>query len=84
MIPMAEYKSARAEADHTAALLRAALMRAGVPEREAARVRGLVTGSGRAYIELGALHISNAVKLCEALPLAQVGTTSELPADTTD
>jgi hypothetical protein len=78
---MDQYKSARAEADHVAALLRAALVRAGVPEGEAARVRGLVTGSGRAYIELGALRMGSAVKLCEALPLARAGTTATLPAE---
>lgn len=70
MIPMAEYKSARAEAEHTAALLRAALKRAGVPEEESARVRALVTGKGRAYVEIGALPVGSAVKLLNALPLA--------------
>lgn len=84
MIPMDQYKSARAEADHVAGLLRAALMRAGVPEGEAARVRGLVTGSGRAYIELGALRMGTAVKLCEALPLSLASATSEPPTDAPD
>lgn len=51
---MDQYKSARAEAEHTAALLRAAMQRAGLPEHEAARVRVLVTGKGRAYVEIGA------------------------------
>lgn len=71
---MSEYKSARAEADHTAALLRAALHRAGVPERDTARVRSLVTNSGRAYVELGTLPVGSAVKLLDALP-------SEVPRD---
>ncbi|MFG2650209.1 hypothetical protein [Streptomyces sp. NPDC048436] len=78
---MDQYKSARAEADHVAALLRFALMRAGVPEGEAARVRGVVTGSGRAYVELGALRMGSAVKLCEALPLAGDGAAPSPPAD---
>jgi hypothetical protein len=73
---MAQHKGSRAEADHTAALLRAALMRAGIPE-DAARVRALVTGTGRAYVEVGALPISSAVKLLNALPVA-------LPDDDTD
>lgn len=70
MIPIDQYKSARAEAEHTAALLRAALQRAGIPEREAARLRPLVTSKGRAYVEIGALPIASAVKLLNALPLA--------------
>lgn len=70
MIPMREYKSARAEAEHTAALLRAALMRAGISEEQASRVRALVTGKGRAYVEVGALPVGSAVKLLNALPLA--------------
>ncbi|MHC3815885.1 hypothetical protein [Streptomyces sp. DT9] len=81
MIPMDQYKSARTEADHVAGLLRAALVRAGIPELEASRVRGLVTGSGRAYIELGALRVGSAVKLCEALPLARTSAPPVLPAD---
>lgn len=72
MIPMAEYKGARSEAEHTAALLRAALTRAGISEREAARVRALVTGKGRAYVEIGALPVGSVVKLLNALPLALV------------
>ncbi|MFD9563172.1 hypothetical protein [Streptomyces sp. NPDC059994] len=75
------YKRAWAEADHVADLLRAALVRVGVPEAEAARVRGLVTGSGCAYVELGALRMGSAVKLCEALPLARHSATPVLPAD---
>jgi hypothetical protein len=67
---MDRYKSARAEAEHTAALLRAALTRAGVPEETAGRVRALVTGKGRAYVEVGALPLESAVKLLNALPLA--------------
>ncbi|MFI6494924.1 hypothetical protein [Streptomyces sp. NPDC050564] len=70
MIPMDRYKSARAEAEHTAALLRAALTRAGIPEEAAARVRALVTGKGRAYVEVGALPLDSAVKLLNALPFA--------------
>ncbi|GGJ55412.1 hypothetical protein GCM10010121_077520 [Streptomyces brasiliensis] len=72
MIPMTQYKSARAEAEHTAALLRAALQRVGLPEEETARVRALVTGRGRAYVEVGALPLGSAVKLLNALPLALV------------
>ena len=34
MIPMDQYKSARAEAEHIAALLRVALTYAGVPESD--------------------------------------------------
>lgn len=67
---MDQYKSARAEAEHTAALLRAALQRAGISEDQASRVRPLVTGKGRAYVEIGALPIGSAVKLLNALPLA--------------
>ncbi|MFJ7904082.1 hypothetical protein ACIQ6V_26930 [Streptomyces sp. NPDC096198] len=65
---MDQYKSARAEAEHTAALLRAALRRAGLPEYEAARVRALITGKGCAYVEIGALPVSSAVKLLSTLP----------------
>ncbi|MER6524059.1 hypothetical protein [Streptomyces sp. NPDC001508] len=72
MIPMDQYKSARAEAEHTTALLRAALQRAGLPAHEAARVRALVTGKGRAYAEIGALPIDSAVKLLNALPSESV------------
>ena len=71
MIPMPQYKRARTEADHLAAPLRAALTRAGLPDTEASRVRGLVTGSGRAYVEVGALHIATARKLLDALPPAR-------------
>ncbi|MFE9608044.1 hypothetical protein [Streptomyces sp. NPDC006012] len=67
---MVEYKSARAEAEHTAALLRAALRRAGIPEHETVWVRALVTGKGRAYVEIGALPVGSAVKLLNGLPLA--------------
>ncbi|RPK81424.1 hypothetical protein EES45_10875 [Streptomyces sp. ADI97-07] len=84
MIPMDQYKSARAEADHVAGLLRAALMRAGIPELERSRVRGLVTGSGRVYIEIGALRTGSAVKLCEALPLARTSTPLALSAESSD
>jgi hypothetical protein len=68
---MIQHKSARAEADHTVALLRAALQRAGIPEGEAARVRALVI-EGRAYVGIGALPVGSAVKLLDALPLALV------------
>ncbi|GAA0600157.1 hypothetical protein [Streptomyces crystallinus] len=69
MIPRDEYKSALAEAEHTAALLRAALQRVGVPEQEVSRVRALVTGRGRAYVEIGALPVGSAVALLDALPV---------------
>lgn len=69
MIPMARYKSARAEAEHIAALLRAALMRVGIPETQVSRVRPLVTATGRAYVELGAFRIGDAGRLLDALPL---------------
>ncbi|OUD02726.1 hypothetical protein CA983_13440 [Streptomyces swartbergensis] len=68
MIPMDQYEGARAEAEHTAELLRAALQRVGVPERDTARVRFLVTTSGRAYVALGTLPVGSAVKLLDALP----------------
>ncbi|MFE9609318.1 hypothetical protein [Streptomyces sp. NPDC006012] len=68
---MVEYKSARAEAEHTAALLRTALQRAGIPEHETTWVRALVTGKGRAYVEIGALPVGSAVKLLNVLPLAR-------------
>ena len=71
MMPMPQYKSARAEADHLAALLRAALTRAGLPDADVSRVRGLVTGSGRAYVEVGALRITTALTLLDALPPAR-------------
>lgn len=67
MIPMEQYKSALAEAEHIAALLRAALARAGIAEAQAARVRPLVTGPGRGYVELGALHVKDAHRLLDAL-----------------
>lgn len=70
MIPLDRYKGARAEADHLAALLRAALIRAGVSDAEASQVRPRVLGSGRACIEVGALRLGSAVKLLDALPLA--------------
>ncbi|MGR8010375.1 hypothetical protein [Streptomyces hypolithicus] len=72
MIPMAQYKSARAEADHIAGLVRAALIRAGLSEDDASRVRGLVTGSGGAYVEVGTFRDGAAIKLLEALPPARV------------
>ncbi|GAA1901972.1 hypothetical protein GCM10009837_26320 [Streptomyces durmitorensis] len=70
MIPMNQYKSARTEADHIAGLMRAALIRAGLSEEDASRVRGLVTGNGRAYVEVGVLRVAAANTLLEALPLA--------------
>ncbi|WP_159058831.1 hypothetical protein [Streptomyces caeruleatus] len=80
---MIQHKSARAEADHTAALLRAALQRAGIPEREAARVRALVI-EGRAYVGIGALPVGSAVRLLEALPLALVKSDADTsPAEPT-
>ncbi|MEV3855975.1 hypothetical protein AB0J38_16825 [Streptomyces sp. NPDC050095] len=84
MIPMEPYKSARAEADHIAALLRAALIRAGVSEAQASRIRPLVTGTGRAYVELGAFRMTDANKLLEALLLASApkpDDSSGLPAE---
>ncbi|WP_189184057.1 hypothetical protein [Streptomyces albiflavescens] len=69
---MAQYKSARAEAEHTAALLRAALIRAGIPGNDAVRVCALVSGKGRAYVEVGTFPLSSVVKLLNALPLALV------------
>ncbi|WP_405809087.1 hypothetical protein OG729_30455 [Streptomyces sp. NBC_00210] len=68
---MEEYKSARGEAEHVAALLRAALTRAGLPEDQVANVRPLVTSAGRSYVQLGALRLRDAVTLLEALPLSQ-------------
>lgn len=67
MISMGQYKGSLAEADRVADLLRDALVRAGVPEEEAVRVRSLVTGAGRGCVELGPLHTASAAKLCEAL-----------------
>ncbi|MFG2148954.1 hypothetical protein ACGFRG_32855 [Streptomyces sp. NPDC048696] len=67
---MDQYKSALAEAEHTAELLRAALQRAGIPEHEATQVRPLVTSKGRAYVEIGALPVGSAVKLLNTLPPA--------------
>ncbi|MFG2894993.1 hypothetical protein [Streptomyces sp. NPDC048248] len=69
MIPMKDYKSARAEAEHVAALLRAALQRAGVPETAVSSIRPLVSGTGRAYVEMGALRLGDATRLLDALPL---------------
>ncbi|MEC4015160.1 hypothetical protein [Streptomyces sp. H27-D2] len=69
---MAQYKSAWAEADHFAGLIRAALIRAGLSEDDASRVRGLVTGTGCVYVELGTFRVGAATKLLEALPLARV------------
>ncbi|MFF0595420.1 hypothetical protein [Streptomyces antibioticus] len=82
MIPMAEDKGTRPEAEHTAALLRAALTRAGIPAEEVARVRALVSGRGRAYVEIGALPVGSAAKLLNGLPLALDGTASRLPEAT--
>lgn len=76
MIPMDQYKSARTEADHIAGLMRAALIRAGLSEDDASRVRGLVTGNGRAYVEVGVLRVAAANTLLEALPLARVSHTN--------
>ncbi|MGP9020104.1 hypothetical protein ACT1U9_17110 [Streptomyces sp. BR1] len=70
MIPMAQYKNALAEAEHIAALLRTALTRAGVTDSQAARVRPLVTSSGRGYVELGALGIADAHRLLDQLVAA--------------
>ncbi|RFU82882.1 hypothetical protein DY218_30550 [Streptomyces triticagri] len=86
MIPLHQYKSARAEADHLAGLIQAALLRAGVPEAEVSQVRALVARSGRAYIKFGALKIGSATKLLEALPLSEVQSvpSPELPADAFD
>ncbi|GAA2933835.1 hypothetical protein [Streptomyces enissocaesilis] len=67
MIPMEQCKSARANAEHLAALLRSALRRAGIPDDEAGKVRPLVTATGRAYVQFGALPLRDAVKLLEAL-----------------
>lgn len=67
---MDQYKSARAEAEHTAALLRAALRRAGIPEHEAARVRPMVKRIELAYVEIGALSVGSAGKLLNTLPPA--------------
>lgn len=71
MISMDAYKNTRAEADHVAALVRAALLCTGVPEAEARRVRARVTATGRAQVELGALRLNAAMKLLEGLPLAR-------------
>ncbi len=83
MTSLDQHKSTRAEADHLAALLREALLRAGVPEVEASKVRALVVHSGRAFIHLGALRIGSATKLLEALPLAEesAGPPAVPPAD---
>ncbi|MFI1105624.1 hypothetical protein [Streptomyces melanogenes] len=70
---MEQYKSTLAEAEHIAALLRVALARAGVTEAQAARVRPLVTGAGRGYVELGALHVKDAHRLLDALGPAAGG-----------
>ncbi|WHM38071.1 hypothetical protein [Streptomyces sp. BPTC-684] len=67
MISMENYKSTLAEAEHIAAVLRAALARAGIAENQAARVRPLVTGAGRGYVELGALRVGDAHRLLDAL-----------------
>ncbi|UQA95083.1 hypothetical protein [Streptomyces halobius] len=69
---MAQYKSARAEVDHIAALVRAALIRAGLSEDDVSQVRGRVTGNGRAFVDVGALRVGAAAKLLEALPPARV------------
>lgn len=69
MIPMDQYKSARVEAEHAAALLWAALQRAGFSEDQAARVRPLVTGQGTRVRGIGALPIGSAVKLSTREPI---------------
>ncbi|MGW3872793.1 hypothetical protein ACWEC4_21780 [Streptomyces sp. NPDC005055] len=85
MSSVEEYKSVRAEADHLAALLRAALVRAGVPESETAKVRALVTAKGRAYVQVGVLRLPDANRLLEVLPLSQLTSdgsrSSMLPAE---
>lgn len=70
---MAQYKSARAEVEHIAALVRAALIRAGLSEDDVSQVRGRVTGNGCAYVDMGVLRVGAATKFLEALPLARVG-----------
>lgn len=69
MISVAAHKSTRAEAEHVAALLRAALVSAGVAEKDVQHIHAQVTASGRAYVELGSLRLSAAEKLLRALPL---------------
>lgn len=67
MIPMAQYKTALAEAVHVAAQLRTALTRVGIAEAQTARVRPLVTSAGRGYVELGALGVADAHRLLDQL-----------------
>ncbi|MEV5987614.1 hypothetical protein AB0L85_21790 [Streptomyces sp. NPDC052051] len=67
---MEQYNGVRVEAEQTAALLRAALRRVGLPEHEATRVRAVVNSKGRAYVDIGALPLGSTVKLLNALPLA--------------
>lgn len=81
MMTVAEFKSARAEAEHVAALLRAALQRAGVSEVEAGQVRAMVSGAGHAYVHLGALRVSAATKLLDTLPLRKSSDGPTLPAE---
>ncbi|MGW2838176.1 hypothetical protein ACWCWD_10315 [Streptomyces sp. NPDC001493] len=66
---MEEYKKSRREAEHAAALLRAALTRAGVPEDHVSHVRPLVTSTGRSYVEVGALRVRDVTALLEVLSL---------------
>lgn len=65
---MDQYESAKAEADHLAELMRAALTRAGVPGRQVQHVRGRVGRSGLGYVEFGALRVCDVVRLLDALP----------------
>ncbi|MBT2489818.1 hypothetical protein J7E96_15105 [Streptomyces sp. ISL-96] len=85
MIPMEQYKSARADAEHLTTLLRSALTRAGISDDEAGKVRPLVTATGRAYVQFGALQLRDAVKLLEALALSRTAPRSAegptLPAE---
>lgn len=68
---MEEYKSTRAEAEHTAALLRAALKRVGISDDEVAKVRPVVTATGRAYVHFGAFQLRDAAAVLEALSLSR-------------
>ncbi|MFF0630675.1 hypothetical protein [Streptomyces sp. NPDC004296] len=68
MIPMEQYKGARVEVERIAALIRAALTRAGLSEHDVSGVRGVVSRTGRGFVELGSLRAGVAAKLLEALP----------------
>ncbi|WP_199546232.1 hypothetical protein [Streptomyces sp. N35] len=68
-LSVAAYKSTRAEAEHLATQLRAALISAGMAAEDVRQIRARVAASGRAYVDLGALRISAAEKLLQALPL---------------